>query len=136
MLLARELGLGGTERQLTETALALDRSEFASHVGCFTAGGFRAHELREAGVPVLEPGGASAGSDAMVIGIVCARRPEKGIELLLEAFVRVRLTHPEARLLIVGSGPMLERLRAAASDACHFEPAMRDVAPWLRTMDV
>ena len=35
LLLARELGLGGTERQLAETALALDRDRFEPHVGCF-----------------------------------------------------------------------------------------------------
>ena len=48
LLLARELGLGGTERQLAETALSLDRARFEPHVGCFTSGGFRARELREA----------------------------------------------------------------------------------------
>ena len=257
MLLARELGLGGTERQLTETALALDRAQFEPHVGCFTAGGFRARELREAGVPILELGVPSFVSPSMVsaarrmgaymaanrielvhgfdvpldlfavpvarffrvpvvlasqrasrslvsgatrhmlrltdrlahgivvnskavarelsaedgvpaskvrlvyngidtalfrrqgdraalpwcgggpvIGIVCALRPEKGLNLLLDAFARVRHRYPEARLLIVGSGPMLEQLRASASDACHFEPAVKNVAPWLRAMDV
>jgi glycosyltransferase involved in cell wall biosynthesis len=257
MLLARELGLGGTERQLTETALALDRSGFEPHVGCFTAGGFRARELRDAGVPILELGvtsfaspSALAGarrmgaylaehrielvhafdvpmdlfavpvarffrvpavlssqrasrsltpgatrhllrltdrmahgiivnsqavarelsaedgvaaskvrlvyngvdtalfrregdgaelpwaSGGVVIGVVCALRPEKGLELLLDAFARARHTYPEARLVIVGSGPMLETLRESASDACHFEPAVKDVAPWLRTIDV
>ena len=52
--MARELGLGGTERQLAEIALALDRAQFEPHVGCFTDGGFRARELRAAGVPILE----------------------------------------------------------------------------------
>jgi len=54
LLLARELGLGGTERQLAETALALNRSDFEPHVACFSSGGFRAHELREAGIPIVE----------------------------------------------------------------------------------
>ena len=54
--MARELDLGGTERQLAEIALGLDRDSFEPHVGCFTAGGFRARELRAAGVPVLELG--------------------------------------------------------------------------------
>jgi glycosyltransferase involved in cell wall biosynthesis len=71
-----------------------------------------------------------------VIGIVCALRPEKGLNLLVEAFERVRPAHPEARLLIVGSGPILAQLRASASDVCHFEPAVKNVAPWLRAMDV
>src|SRR5207244_12153543 len=56
LLAARELGLGGSERQLAETALALDRACFQPHVACFTAGGFRARELADAGVPVLELG--------------------------------------------------------------------------------
>ncbi len=53
LLMVRELGLGGTERQLTETARGLDRSIFEPHVGCFRADGFRAEDLREAGVPVV-----------------------------------------------------------------------------------
>src|SRR5947208_3781474 len=68
MLLARELGLGGTERQLAETALALDRSEWAPHVGCFTTGGFRSHELWAAGVPILELGITSFGSSSAFAG--------------------------------------------------------------------
>jgi glycosyltransferase involved in cell wall biosynthesis len=56
MLVTRELGLGGSERQLAETALALDRARWQPHVACFTAGGFRARDLAAAGVPVLELG--------------------------------------------------------------------------------
>ena len=253
--MARELGLGGTERQLAETALALDRARFDPHVGCFTDGGFRARELREAAVPIFEvglnslmPRSAVAGArrlgaylkqhqislvhafdvpadlfavpvarfyrtpavlssmrahrsltpgatrqllratdhmvnaivvnsrsvareleredgvaparirlayngldtaifrpegeratlpwnDAsVVIGIVCALRPEKGIGLLVEAFQKVR--RPGVKLLIVGSGPMLAELQSAAGEDCHFQPAERNVAPWLRAMDI
>ncbi|MGD0013650.1 MAG: glycosyltransferase [Bryobacteraceae bacterium] len=53
LLMARQLDLGGTERQLCELAKALDRSRFAPHVGCFHAQGFRAEDLRAAGVPIL-----------------------------------------------------------------------------------
>ena len=66
--MARELGLGGTERQLAETALALDRTQFEPHVGCFTDGGFRAKELREADVPILELGVRSLVSGSAVAG--------------------------------------------------------------------
>jgi glycosyltransferase involved in cell wall biosynthesis len=52
MLMVRELGAGGTERQLVELAKSLDRSRFSPHVGCFR-GGFRSEELRAAGVPIL-----------------------------------------------------------------------------------
>src|SRR5262249_9359418 len=68
LLLARELGLGGTERQLAETALALDRGEFQPHVGCFTGGGFRARELGEAGVPIFELGVRSFASGSAAQG--------------------------------------------------------------------
>ncbi|HVX67447.1 MAG TPA: glycosyltransferase [Bryobacteraceae bacterium] len=52
LLIARELDLGGTERQLAEMARSLDRDEFEPHTGCFRPGGLRAAELEAAGVPV------------------------------------------------------------------------------------
>jgi glycosyltransferase involved in cell wall biosynthesis len=257
LLLARELGLGGTERQLAETALALDRAKFEPHVGCFSSGGFRSNELREAGVPILElnvrsflsasvaagarrlgaylrsqrielvhafdvpadlfgvpaarlyrapvvlssqrasraltPGitrqllratdrlahgivvnskavarelvaedgvsekkirlvyngvdtarfrregpraELSLPANSVVIGVMCALRPEKGLRVLIEAFTKVRPAYPEAQLAIVGSGPMLGELQAAAGAGCHFYPAVQDVAPWLRAIDI
>ena len=255
--MARELGLGGTERQLAETALALDREQFEPHVGCFTDGGFRAKELREAGVPILElgirsliSGSALAGARrmgaylsrhaiglvhafdvpmnlfavpvgrlyrtpvvlssmrahrdltpgvtrhllrltdrmvdgivvnsravareladegvpasmvrlayngldttvfrregeravlpwgdaaAVVIGVVCALRPEKGLGTLMEAFRKVKEVRRGVKLVIVGSGPMLAELQADSDADCHFQPAVRNVAPWLRAMDI
>jgi len=52
MLMARELGPGGTERQLTELARSLDRSRFQVHVACFREG-IRASELKADGIPVV-----------------------------------------------------------------------------------
>ena len=69
LLAARELGLGGSERQLAETALALDRERFEPHVACFTGGGFRARELSDAGVPVLELGVRSLVSGSAIAGV-------------------------------------------------------------------
>ena len=54
LLMVRELDQGGTERQLTEIAKALDRSRFQPHVGCFRPEGMRGEELRRAGVPVVQ----------------------------------------------------------------------------------
>jgi len=262
LLISRELGLGGTERQLAETAMSLDRARFEPHVGCFRPGGFRERELRLAGIPVVELGvhsliSASAlaaarqlgrylverdirlvhafdvpsdlfgvpvarlfrapvvlssqrahraltpgatrhllrltdrlvdgivvncrsvareltSHDAVppslihlayngidttvfqsegpvaeapwpgavtVIGVVCALRPEKGLHTLLDAFARVNANHADARLLIVGSGPMLPELegRAAAlglADRFRFQSAVPNVAEWLRAMDI
>ena len=67
--MARELGLGGTERQLAETALSLDRARFTPHVGCFRPGGFREAELRAAGVPVVDLGVTSLVSTPLAAGI-------------------------------------------------------------------
>jgi L-malate glycosyltransferase len=50
--MARELDLGGSERQLAETAKSLDRTLFEVHVGCFRPAGMRGDELRDAGITV------------------------------------------------------------------------------------
>lgn len=257
LLLTRSLGLGGTERQLAEIAKALDRSAFAPHVGCFHAEGFRAEELRLAGVPVvrfpvtsfvrpsamtgllamgrylrerkirlvhtfdvplnlfgvpaarlfrvprvlssqrahraLTPGfrrrllrftdrlvdGIVVNSEAVrcelieadhvpprlihlcyngiddaffqstrspaaspiVIGVICALRPEKGLDTLLEAFARLDTPHAMARLRIVGSGPSLSSLEQLAQklhlgSRCTFEPATKDVPAALQRIDI
>lgn len=54
LLMSRELGIGGTERQLVQTALTLDRARFEPHVACFYGDGFRAAALRDAGIPIVE----------------------------------------------------------------------------------
>ncbi len=79
--------------------------------------------------------------DTVVIGVVCALRPEKGLADLIEAFARVHRNHANTRLLIVGSGPMLGELDALAESLgvrawCRFEPKTADVAPWMRSMDI
>jgi len=51
--MVRELHHGGSERQLTEIALGLDRTRFRPHVGAFRAEGIRADDLRAAGVPIF-----------------------------------------------------------------------------------
>jgi len=53
LLMTRALGLGGTERQLTETARFLDRDRFTPYVGCMIAEGIRAEEIEQAGVPLI-----------------------------------------------------------------------------------
>jgi glycosyltransferase involved in cell wall biosynthesis len=68
---------------------------------------------------------------------VCALRPEKGLTTLIDAFAKVH----GAKLLIVGSGPMLGELEARArtlglGDACRFQPAVARTAEWLRAIDV
>lgn len=53
LLMVRELGIGGTERQLVETARFLCRDRFFPHVGCFRPNGLRRNDLEMAGVPIL-----------------------------------------------------------------------------------
>jgi L-malate glycosyltransferase len=53
LLLLRELHGGGSERQLAEIALGLDRSRFEPYAGAFHPVGLRADQLRAAGVPVI-----------------------------------------------------------------------------------
>ncbi len=267
LLLARELGQGGSERQLAEIAKGLDRSRFAVHVGCFRPEGFRSAELSGEGIPIvhfpvyslqsfsavrgawqlgryirrhgiqlvhafdtpmncfavpaarffrapvvlssqrasrrlssrpeqfvlrvtdhlvdavvvnceamrrhmMEDEGVRAerlrtcynGLDtsrfqplpkqrpaalegaSLVIGVVCALRPEKGLPTLVEAFAKVVSQASSdlrsgLRLAIVGSGPMLGTLqemsvKLGVQDRCHFEPSTADVAAWLRAIDI
>jgi glycosyltransferase involved in cell wall biosynthesis len=255
--MVRELGIGGTERQLVETARFLHRDRFVPHVGCFRADGLRRADLERAEVPILHlpmhsflspavlraasrlityirqhhiqvihsfdaptnnfavPVAKFAGVPAVissqrghrdltgglnkaclrvtdrltdavvvncddmrrylveeegvseakiricynsvdvdhyrrkmtaspwpgksVIGIVCALRPEKGLDTLLRAYAK--LSRQDAMLAVVGSGPEEQHLRALArelgiGERCHFEPATSDVAEWLSRMDI
>ncbi|MDQ2899729.1 MAG: glycosyltransferase family 4 protein [Acidobacteriota bacterium] len=257
LLMAHQLNLGGTERQLTEIAKALDRARFEPHVGCFHSEGIRADELRAAGVPILRlpvtsfvsasaiscalrlrryirdhridlvhtfdvplnvfgvpvarmsrapvvvssqrahrdltPGlyhgllritdrlvdavvvncefmrrhlidddhvperlihlcyngidlevfrpQAAPRQPEIVIGVVCALRPEKGLPTLLEAFARLHPKHAGLKLVLVGDGPSKPALQAQAAeleilDACTFAPTTNRVADWLRSFDI
>jgi glycosyltransferase involved in cell wall biosynthesis len=80
-------------------------------------------------------------ADALVIGVVCVLRPEKGLSTLLEGFARVRQFRAGMKLAIVGSGPMLEPLQSEARalgifEDCLFVPATAQVTKWLRAIDI
>ena len=66
LLMAYELNQGGSERQMTEIAKALDRSRFEPHVGCLRPEGLRGRELRDAGVPILHLAVPSFASPAAI----------------------------------------------------------------------
>ena len=53
LLMIHSLGHGGSERQLANTALGLDRSRFNPHVASVLEG-FQADALRRAGIPVFQ----------------------------------------------------------------------------------
>lgn len=66
--------------------------------------------------------------------------PEKGVDILLEAWRSLRLPPAQARLLIVGlpaeSDDYVEGLRAMAPPGCHWLPMQREVLPMLHASDV
>src|SRR6202050_2930020 len=91
--------------------------------------------------PVRGPRPEGLRDASLVVGVVCALRPEKALETLLDAFAAVRDIEPVMKLAVVGSGPCLADLqeRAAAlgiSRHCVFEPATPRVADWLRGIDI
>ena len=54
LLMTYDLRVGGTERQLTEVALHLDRRSFTPHVACIHLQGARYAELQRSGIPLVE----------------------------------------------------------------------------------
>ncbi len=78
---------------------------------------------------------------SLVIGAVCVLRAEKNLALLQEAFAKVRHLSANPKLLIVGSGPELDKLKANAerlgiAECSVFVPASKQVADFMRTIDV
>jgi glycosyltransferase involved in cell wall biosynthesis len=76
-----------------------------------------------------------------VIGIAAVLRPEKRIDVLLQAHAKVRAVVPEAQLVIAGDGPCRPRLERQARDlgldrSVHFLGARTDVDSVLRAVDV
>jgi glycosyltransferase involved in cell wall biosynthesis len=88
----------------------------------------------------FSPGPSSArGVQAVVC--VAQLRYEKGVDVLLQAWLLVHVRSPEARLLIVGNGPLraqLERLAQAlgVAESLHFVGEQSDVPAQLRCAKV
>jgi glycosyltransferase involved in cell wall biosynthesis len=91
--------------------------------------------------PLDSPRPAALAPHALVIGVVCVLRPEKGLSTLVKAFAEIRDLGPCLKLAIVGSGQMRDPLEAEARalgiwEDCIFAPATKDVADWLRAIDI
>lgn len=76
----------------------------------------------------------------LTIGCVCVLREEKNLQLLVRAFAALP-DRQGVRLLLVGSGPMLESLQALSrelkiADRVEFRPATTDVPAVLREIDI
>ena len=90
--------------------------------------------------PDDEPKPEAVAGAPLVVGTVCALRPEKGLLILQEGFARARKP-AGTKLLIVGSGEELPRLednarRLGIADDSVFVPATPDVPRWLRAIDI
>lgn len=61
---------------------------------------------------------------------------EKGHDVLLDAWDRVREQVPDAALALVGDGPLRADLEARADASVRFVGEIDDVRPWLAASDV
>lgn len=78
---------------------------------------------------------------SLVVGSVCALRPEKKLDTLIQAFAKLDPAASGARLVLVGSGPMGAPWQALAGSLglepyVHFEPRTPYVERWMRAFDV
>jgi glycosyltransferase involved in cell wall biosynthesis len=120
------------EHLIKDFSISGDRIEL-----CYN--GVDTKEFHPSKVAVAKPN-CVAGAN-VVIGTVCVLRPEKGLEILQEAFAKAHRTFPHTKLLIVGSGPELEKLkrnsaRLSIEDACTVMPAVSEVAPFMQAIDI
>ncbi len=74
-----------------------------------------------------------AGSVVIYTGRLAA---EKRLDLLLAAWPEVRRAHPNALLLLLGSGEMEETLRQQAGAGVCLNGHVQDVAPYLQAADL
>ena len=80
--------------------------------------------------------------EAFVIGHVGAFTPEKGQDVLLEAFLRFNLSAPcGARLLLAGDGqergsPRISRLLGKAGDSVRWVGWIEDLSPFFPALDL
>jgi glycosyltransferase involved in cell wall biosynthesis len=81
------------------------------------------------------------GKDVPVIGVAAGLRPEKALEVMLEAHARVAAQVSGAQLVIAGEGPCRKRLerelrRLGTGDSVHLLGLRRDVDAILRGVNV
>ena len=78
---------------------------------------------------------------APVIGTIGRLSEVKRQDVLLRAFAQVRSSIPDAHLVVVGDGPLMQALRSLASDlgleqACHLVGYKADPESYLNLMDM
>jgi L-malate glycosyltransferase len=130
LLMARELDLGGSERQMALLARALDRKIFSPIVGCFRPCGLRGRELEHAGIPIKQFPVYSFASPAAASGACNLAR-----------FIRahgIRLVHTFDYPLTAFAIPVARMLTGAV--AVSSQRSHRDLIParyrrWIRLTD-
>ena len=113
-----------------EEHLAVDKVELCYN-GVVTTEFFPAEEAKPTELAAAD----------LVIGTVCVLRPEKGLPLLQEAFAKLNFPGRKLRLAIIGSGDELRGLqenaaRLGIAATCVLVPAQRNVAHWMRALDI
>lgn len=103
--------------------------------------GFEPAEFHPAGGSGPGPLPKSTNDANVVIGTVAVLREEKNLAMLIDAFAAVHRRHGQARLVIVGNGPLREELEQRIRNlhlagVCSLEPATAAPADWMRAMDV
>jgi glycosyltransferase involved in cell wall biosynthesis len=99
------------------------------------------------GIDVAPVPGSGAGvrrelgidTDALLVGMISALRPEKGHDIAIAALARLRDRFPRLRLLIAGQGPYaaeLERLAAPLGDGVMLVGRRADVTHVFDALDV
>lgn len=79
----------------------------------------------------------SFSDDNIIIGAVSRLRHEKGIDLLVEAFIQLAKNHANIRLLIVGKGPDGEFLQKMVKDSvASTQVIFYGVASWEHAMEL
>jgi glycosyltransferase involved in cell wall biosynthesis len=91
--------------------------------------------------PTPEPKPHPVADASLLIGAICVMRPEKALDVLLEAFFQIRHLKSGTKLLLVGSGPELLRLEVKSRDLglgrdCVFVPATPRVVQFLHAIDI
>ncbi|HYO48301.1 MAG TPA: glycosyltransferase, partial [Chloroflexia bacterium] len=114
---------GIPDRHLHVIYNGIDRAQFAPRSD-------RAETRSELGIP----------DGIQVIGTVGRLSVEKGgVDLLIKAVARLRNDHPQARLVVVGDGPLregLEEVAARLGKDVIFTGTRTDVARLLNAMDI
>ncbi len=100
-----------------------------------------AHIPNGVDVAFFAPGEPGARAPGPVVLCVARLHPDKDHATLLRAFARLHPRRPDARLWLLGDGPMRSRLQALArdilpGDAVEFIPGKADVRPYLRQASV